>query len=87
MKLPSFFQPIIFGALLSGLMSFAVSGIATWNAIGFIPTFMTDWITSWLFAWAVAFPAVLVIAPLVRRLTGMLVEQPMSPSRPTKSSS
>jgi hypothetical protein len=37
MKLPAFLEPFVFGALLSGLMSFIVSGIATCNAVGFAP--------------------------------------------------
>ncbi len=73
MKLPAVFEPIVFGGLLSGLMSLIVSGIATWNAIGLIPTFTAQWLESWLFAWAVAFPSVLVVAPIVRRLTRLFV--------------
>jgi len=73
MKLPAVFEPFVFGALLSGLMSFIVSGIATANAIGIAPGFRAQWMESWLFAWSVAFPTVLVIAPLVRRLTRVVV--------------
>ena len=73
MKLPAFLEPFVFGALPSGLMSFIVSGIATWNAVGFAPTFTMQWLESWLFAWAVAFPTVLVVAPAVRRLTQLVV--------------
>ncbi|MFT5507074.1 MAG: hypothetical protein ACI89J_000138 [Hyphomicrobiaceae bacterium] len=76
MKLPAFFEPIVFGLLLSGLMSQVVSGIATWNALGFVADFTPRWLESWLFAWAVAFPSVLVIAPLVRRITRTLVARP-----------
>jgi hypothetical protein len=73
MKLPAFLEPFVFGALLSGLMSFIVSGIATCNAVGFVPTFTMQWLESWLFAWAVAFPTVLIVAPAVRRLTQLVV--------------
>lgn len=73
MKLPASFEPFVFGLLLSGLMSFIITGIATWNALGFIATFVTQWMQSWLFAWAVAFPTVLVVAPLARRATRSLV--------------
>lgn len=73
MKLPASFEPFVFGLLLSGLMSFIITGIATWNALGFITTFAAQWMQSWLFAWAVAFPTVLVMAPLARRATRSLV--------------
>ena len=76
MKLPAFFEPIVFGLLLTGLMSLVVSGIATWNALGFVAEFTMQWLESWLFAWVVAFPCVLVIAPFVRRLTHTVVARP-----------
>ncbi len=73
MKLPPSFEPIVLGLLLFGMMSLVVSGIATWNALGFISSFAPRWLASWLFAWVVAFPSVLVIAPLVRRIARTLV--------------
>lgn len=73
MKLPASFEPYVFGLLLSGIMSLVVSGIATWNALGFVETFTPQWMNSWFFAWAVAFPSVLIVAPLVRRITHTLV--------------
>lgn len=68
MKLPKSFAPILFGFLLSGLMSLIVSGIATAQALGLGGNFLFSWLTSWLGSWAVAFPTVLVVAPLVRRI-------------------
>lgn len=62
------FAPLLFGFLLSGMMSFFVSGIATLRAVGAIDGFFGLWISAWLPSWAVAFPAVLVMAPLVRRI-------------------
>lgn len=70
------FAPYLFGAMLSGSMSFIVSGIATFRAIGAHPEFFSFWIESWLFAWAVAFPAVLVMAPVVRKIVAKLVRAP-----------
>lgn len=67
-KLPKSFAPVLFGLLLSGLMSLIVSGIATARALGIGPDFPLAWLTSWLGSWAVAFPAVLVVAPFVRRI-------------------
>ena len=73
MKLPSHFQPYVHGLLLTGFMTFVVSGMATWNAIGFAPVFLTKWMGSWVFTWAVAFPTILFVGPLVRRLTAAIV--------------
>lgn len=73
---PSRFAPVLFGLLLSGMMSLLVSGIATWRAAGPSPQFATLWLGAWLMAWAIAFPAVLVAAPLARRIVGRLVTAP-----------
>jgi hypothetical protein len=68
-KLPARFEHLLFALLLSGLMSMLVSGVATWNAVGLIDGFPAKWLTAWLGSWAVAFPAVMVVAPLVRRVS------------------
>lgn len=70
--IPQRFAPILFGFILSGLMSLLVSGIATWQALGLVDGFIGLWVGAWLNAWLVAFPAVLVIAPITRRLVGKL---------------
>lgn len=66
------FAPVLFGLLLSGLMSLIVSGVATARAIGVPPDFGALWVAAWLPSWSVAFPTVLVVAPLVRRVVGRL---------------
>lgn len=73
-KLPKRYAPYLFGLLLSGMMSFIVAGIATVRALGFVDGVMFNWMTAWLGAWVVAFPAVLVVAPLVRRIVAAVVE-------------
>lgn len=74
-KLPSRFAPILFGFVLSGLMSCIVSGIATLRAVGLVAAFPQLWFGAWLTAWAVAFPIVLLAAPLTRRLVRHLVAE------------
>lgn len=70
---PTKFAPILFGLILSGLMSLLVSGISTWRAVGPADGFAGLWIGAWLTAWLVAFPVVLVVAPLARRAVSLLV--------------
>jgi len=72
--IPARFAPIVFGFILSGLMSLMVSGIATFRALAPNVPFFSEWMGSWVSAWAVAFPAVLVVAPLTRRLVAKLVK-------------
>lgn len=71
--IPARFAPVLFGFLLSGLMSLMVSGISTAMASGVDAGFPARWlIGAWLPSWAVAFPAVLVVAPLARRLVALM---------------
>lgn len=70
--IPLRFAPVLFGFLLSGMMSFIVSGIATFRAAGLAEGFVWLWMSSWAPSWLVAFPTVLVVAPLTRRLVGRL---------------
>ena len=70
--IPARFGHILFGLILSGLMSCIVSGIATLRAVGIVHDFVGLWTQSWMFSWAVAFPSVLIIAPFARRLVARL---------------
>ncbi|MBF9035441.1 DUF2798 domain-containing protein [Rhodobacterales bacterium HKCCE2091] len=70
--IPARFAHILFALILSGLMSCLVSGLATWRALGVVEGFPALWLWSWLNSWAVAFPAVLVVAPLTRRIVALL---------------
>jgi len=74
--MPPRYAPILFGFVLSALMSFIVSGIATFRNAGLADEFLTLWINAWLPSWIIAFPTVLIVAPMARRLVGMLVKAP-----------
>lgn len=62
------YAPLLFGLILSGVMSLMVSGIATFRLTGLATTFTDSWFRAWLAAWVMAFPSVLLLAPLTRRL-------------------
>jgi hypothetical protein len=68
--IPARFAPVLFGLILSGL----VSGVATYRALGLPPGFVMAWTGAWLLSWAVAFPTVLVIAPFTRRIVAALTK-------------
>jgi hypothetical protein len=74
------FAPVLFGFVLSALMSFVVSGIATFRNAGLADGFFNLWDGAWLPSWLIAFPVDLVVAPVARRLVGMLVKAP-APAR------
>jgi len=73
-KLPARFEHPLFALLLSGLMSLLVSGVATWNALAGHGGFASKWLGAWLHSWLVAFPAVMVVAPLVRKVVVRCVQ-------------
>jgi Protein of unknown function (DUF2798) len=72
--IPARLAPILFGLILSGLMSCVVSGISTWRALGAHPGFIGDWAGSWIVSWAIAFPTVLIVAPIARRIVAALTK-------------
>ena len=74
--MPARFAPVLFGLILSALMSLIVSGIATLRNAGPVDGVLGLWLGAWLVSWLIAFPVVLVVAPLARRLVSMLVAAP-----------
>lgn len=72
--IPQKYAPILFGFILSGLMSCIVSAIATYRALAPAAAFLSEWGGSSLSSWLVAFPVVLVVAPVTRRLVAKLVK-------------
>lgn len=73
-RFPHKMAPIVFGLLLSGLMSLIVSGVSVGLAVAQIQEFVALWPGAWLSSWVIAFPTVLVVAPLVRRLVSLFTQ-------------
>ena len=73
-KLPARYAGIVMPFLLTLLMTSIISFISTWRALGLGGEFVPIWLSAWLMSWAVAFPTILVVLPIVRRLTARLVE-------------
>ena len=71
--IPARFAPILFGFILSGLMSLMVSGLSTFRALGLVDGFAGVWLGNWAVSWGIAFPVVLVVAPITRRIVAKLV--------------
>jgi len=70
--IPARFSPILFGFFLSGLMSLMVSGVSTLRTLGMVDGIFGLWMSNWSVSWAVAFPTVLVVAPIARRIVAKL---------------
>lgn len=66
------YAPILAALILSGVMSCLVSGIATFRALGPVEGFVGLWMIAWLNAWAVAFPTLMLVGPVARRLVARI---------------
>jgi hypothetical protein len=74
--LPHSFAHPLFALLLSGFMSCIISGLSTLRTLGMVDGVVGLWAMNWLASWAVAFPIVLFIAPLVRRIVARVTAAP-----------
>ncbi|MFZ6813665.1 DUF2798 domain-containing protein [Undibacterium sp. Rencai35W] len=66
-RIPARFAPILFGGMLSIIMVSIISAVVLVVNQGITPDFAIRWLKSFLSTWPIAFPTVLVIAPLVRK--------------------
>jgi hypothetical protein len=73
-KIPAKYSNLLFGALLSVIMVTIISGSVVFANHGFAPDFLLQWWRGFLTAWPIAFPAVLVVAPFVRKIVARLTE-------------
>ncbi|PKP80350.1 MAG: hypothetical protein CVT79_15990 [Alphaproteobacteria bacterium HGW-Alphaproteobacteria-18] len=81
-KLPvRLFQPL-FGLFMAFFMSFLMSGAITALNVGFPPDYFSRWMHSWGLAFMIAYPVILIVAPLARRLALQFVESPFAPAAP-----
>jgi hypothetical protein len=70
MKLPARYAPVLFGALLSAVMVAIVSAFVLATSRGVHAGFAMQWLRSCATTWPVAFVAVTLVAPVVRRVVG-----------------
>lgn len=68
MRIPSRFDPLLFGGLLSAIMVALVSAFVLAINRGLDPGFTEQWMRSCATTWPIAFPTVTLVAPWVRRV-------------------
>ena len=73
-KLPARYAAVISPLVLSLLMTFIVSLISTLKSLGLQPSMPGIWMVAWGLSWLVAFPTLLIVLPIVRRIVGVLCE-------------
>ena len=77
-KLPARYAAIVMPLVLSVLMTFVVSAISTQRSHGPTSAFIATWPAAWATSWLVAFPTLLAVLPLVRKIVAFAVETPRS---------
>lgn len=63
-------------ALLSGFMSFIMSGAITLINLGFVNGFFGIWLHAWIVAYAIAFPTILLVFPFAQKLAMKIAAKP-----------
>jgi hypothetical protein len=73
-KLPVRYASLVMPFLLSIFMTCIVSMISTLYGIGIAPNLLSVWLGAWAISWVIAFPTLLLVFPLARKLTAAIVD-------------
>lgn len=75
-KLPASCAAFVAPLFLSIVMTCLVSLVSTLSGVELSSKFASTWLAAWGASWTIAFPAMLVLTPVARRLTTLLVKNP-----------
>ncbi|KQV19044.1 hypothetical protein ASC97_29365 [Rhizobium sp. Root1203] len=67
-----FVTPFVLSVFMSGI----VSAVVTIKGVGLGAEFLNNWPGAWGASWIIAFPSLLLLLPIVRRIVSAIVEQP-----------
>jgi hypothetical protein len=68
------YTPLVFAFFMSMMMAFIMSAILTFVNLGAVPDFISRWLHAFAVAWACAFPTVLLVAPIARKIVAKIVQ-------------
>jgi hypothetical protein len=80
-RVPKRFAPFLFPLLLSGFMTFLITGISMMRVLGINVlvkdpgNFLQIWMKAYLSSWLVAYPILLLFIPIVRRVADWLTTE------------
>ncbi len=72
-KFPAKSAALIMPLLLSVMMTCIVSLVSTLTSLGWPAFTLTQWLAAWGLSWLIAFPTLLLVLPVVKKLTRYLV--------------
>ncbi len=75
-KLPPRAVHVVLPLVITFIMTCVVSFVSTAKNLGFAnPEFAHSWIGAWGISWVIAFPVLLFVLPMARRIVFSFVEQ------------
>ncbi|MCC5451363.1 DUF2798 domain-containing protein [Rheinheimera sp. UJ51] len=72
-RLPAKTAGLVMPLLLSIMMTCIVSLVSTLSSLGWSAFTFTGWLSAWGLSWVIAFPTLLLVLPMVKKLTSYLV--------------
>lgn len=75
-RLPTKALALLVPLILSFAMSCIVSLISTLIGFGLSGFVFAEWFFSWMASWAIAFPSVLILLPIARKIALLFVHPP-----------
>jgi hypothetical protein len=72
--IPKRFTNLVFSLFMSFIMSGMMSCIVTFINVGAVENFLFIWLKAWSMAFIIAFPILLLLTPMVKRLVSLVVE-------------
>lgn len=70
------YQHFVVGFFMSFLMSAIMSFVISLINLGWEQTTWSIWLHAWFMAFVVAFPVILLVGPIVRKLVAWVVKHP-----------
>lgn len=77
-RLPASWAPHLMPLLLSMLMSGLVALVVTVKLYDGSQVLFFTWLNAWLSSWVIAYPCLLVVLPLVKRIVASITHPPES---------
>ncbi|ADH87276.1 DUF2798 domain-containing protein [Desulfurivibrio alkaliphilus] len=71
-KVPARYSHLLLAFFTSLMMSLLMSGVITLLNLGLVDDFIRRWLTAFVTAFVVAFPSILLVLPVARRIVARL---------------
>ncbi len=71
--IPKQYTPLVFSFFMAFLMSGIMSCVITVFNIGWVENLLLIWLKAWAFAFVIAFPTIVLISPIVRKLVSFVI--------------